>query len=185
MEANDTTKRNRLIDMLPRTRIDHRVEFTVLLKILKEGWPGPGMTRLQRQRNLRLTRDAILRLLHHAEVLNDLRFWSDVEIPDDMRSRVARPNRRTLAETITEARAALRTKDLTEDDLRSAMVVVEEVFRSLSSLYTIGHFELDDPDEEDGGEDNEAETEFLIERNMCAAILPPAIRLLNRLRDAG
>jgi hypothetical protein len=164
---------NSFLKMLPTGRVSPVADLEVTGEIIENYFPIHDLDCDLKGREARLTKQAVLRLLHHARVMNKSEFLDDTRLPRNVPAALVYDSRRdSRARKIAKQRQILECEDATGADLLDAMDLVDKLFRGMDIQLRDGYL----PDDYDLERD---EKDFAMQRYMAAAMLPAVVKLLD------
>jgi hypothetical protein len=154
---------NQLLRRLPTNRLDPVARTAALIEIIARGFTK---NLPPNSNEFRILIRAVRFLLHDARVVNRVFVDHDMHRARDTSSDAVpewSPRERKIK--IDEARQRLERKSADYEDIEHGMDVVVRVFRSMHTefLYAL-----------------QPESISLVQKYMCAALIPPTVRLLKR-----
>jgi hypothetical protein len=164
---------NSFLKRLPRGRVSPVADLQVIGEVIEDYFPIHDLDCDLKGREARLTKQAVLRLLHHARVMNKFEFLDDTQLPRNVPAALVYDSRSdSRARKIAEQRQILECDEATGADLVSAMELVDRLFRSMHIQLHFGFL----PEDYDLDRDKR---DIDMERYMAAAILPAVVNLLD------
>ena len=163
-------KRKRFLKLLPKHRIDPfaraSAPFDIIHLCLRKAeyriYPG--------EKQFDTVTQAVLDLLHTAGALSKLRFWDELELPEDPPWGAAEePLAADRQKQIDDAVDLLHGESVELKDVIAAMVTLESAFNSMRDQFTFGVM----PEGFEGITDEE--------RYMCSALLGPVVNLIDKV----